>query len=1120
MKRRVISFLAILAMLCTMVVFGIPTTVAAETYTPFSEYTSTSTEKEWAITSKADWEAMRAVADAATSDYFEGYTFHLTGNVNFEFKSMLPLGHLATNEAAFAGTINGHGYGFEHIHIGTTSKTVDSSIPHAGLFFRLGNCKFIDFGLDSGLIYDNRATAASGMSSFGRVITGKTPEFTRVWSSIAIASMSKASSSGLVHTIDENNINLNVNGYVFDGEIIKIDDHYMDGQWSFAVTGHTTKTLTAGSTFANIITDFSSRNGTVTPNKSATVTTFKETKTNDPGVRAALFNFDTVANFKNSIKGNIYAVKRATDGINEGYFLNFRSGFGGSGSEELLTDMSAAEAAWTINNHPTTSVNPVYFTLKDGKVRPIAGGAQTGKIIKVTLTGDRNESFFFNAGTAVNLETDLKKTAGQTFTVGGSAISSSTYTVNADTEITVSSSCGDNHTYDSSSYVAGTNEHTATCTVCGVQTVELCSATSYTRKTLSAAKLAAGQASTHSGTCQHCGASFTHECSVQYTTSNNKKDHAWVYNCVCGLKKSVAHNYEKTVTKNGVEVKETVAFREMRPGDANGDENINALDAVSMLKKVVGAIDNVPYPYSADVDGNAANDIRDAHKIILYWLGDPDTKAEVQALAEKVQVLNYYDASKVEVGNIKMDGSDKGTNDRYVRTDNIAVSENNKLVFGPVRMQQAVMGYFYKADGTPLAVINRNNTNLKVTYEFADADGLLKEADLTDAGGTVHDESLGMVMANIKVPKDAAYVRFNVNKEEKDKYYIRINNPFSVGTYEALAKAETGTLGNPLKNQFVLNMGDSLADAAGDYPLRDPKPYSRLTGWSRRTMQQFNSKVVTSAKGGSTVSTITYQGAEEGAAVNLRGCVLNQLNEHSNSGRQFEYILLEGGGNDAGGGAVIGTFKENDYNPANFDSESTYSGALERLIYTAIQQHGDTAAIGYFVPYDMKHSSKAGIVAAKGHFDQGKAICEKWGIKCLDLFDISAEDENGNCIGTFDSKVNTAIYTENQREAIDKKYRDYLNKNGITKTEEEIAAQVESDLQTKLTENAARLGENGMTYDGIHALDAGYDIMFSYMKPFMLEMKPVSAEIYAQVQEYHKTNPLPTSYTTYTAPAE
>ena len=1091
MKRRVISLLAILAMLCTMVVFGMPTTVAAESYTPFSEYTSTSTEKEWAITSKADWEAMRAVADAATSDYFEGYTFHLTGNVNFEFKSMQPLGHLATNEAAFAGTINGHGYAFEHIHIGTTSKTVDSSIPHAGLFFRLGNCKFIDFGLDSGLIYDNRATAASGMSSFGRVITGKTPEFTRVWSSIAIASMSKASSSGLVHTIDENNINLNVNGYVFDGEIIKIDDHYMDGQWSFAVTGHATKTLTAGSTFANIITDFSSRNATVTPNKSATVTTFKETKTNDPGVRAALFNFDTVANFKNSIKGNIYAVKRATDGINEGYFLNFRSGYGGSGSEELLTDMSAAEAAWTINNHPTTSATPVYFTLNDdGKVRPIAGGAQTGKIIKVTLIGDRNESFFFNAGTSVNLETDLKKTAGQTFTVNGSAISGTDYTFNADTEITVSTTCA-THSF---TYAAGTNEHTATCSTCGIVVVEPCSATSYTKDSISLKKLVEnGEKATHSGTCQYCNATFKQECTVKYTTSN-QKDNAWVYSCVC-KRSNIVHT----------------GAREMRPGDANGDKDINALDAISMLKKVVGAIDKVPYPYSADVNGDAANDIRDAHKIILYWMGDPDTKAEVQALAEKVQVLNYYDASKVEIGNIKMDGTE-GTNDRYVRTDNIAVSENNKLIFGPVRMQQAVMGWFYKADGTPLAVINRNNTALKVTYEFADADGLLKEADLTDAEGTVHDESLGMVMANIKVPKDAAYVRFNVNAEEKDKYYIRINNPFSVGSYEALAKAETGTLGNPLKNQFVLNMGDSLADAAGDYPLRDPKPYSRLTGWSRRTMQQFNSKVVTSAKGGSTVSTITYQGAEEGAAVNLRGCVLNQLNEHSNSGRQFEYILLEGGGNDAGNGAAIGTFKENDYNPANFDSESTYSGALERLIYTAIQQHGDTAAIGYFVPYDMKYSSKAGIVNAKGHFDQGKAICEKWGIKCLDLFDISAEDENGNCIGTFDSKVNTAIYTENQREAIDEKYRKYLATNNIEKTEEEIQAQVEADLQTRLTENGARLGENGMTYDGIHALDAGYDILFSYMKPFMLEMKPVSAEIYAQVQSY---GPLPTSYTSY-----
>ena len=1077
MKRRVISLLAILAMLCTMVVVVAPTATAAEwdSYPSFSTYTADSSERNWKISVKADWEKVREVANAATSDYLSGYTLHLANDLDFQFSKTLPIGNTATNGAAFAGTLNGHGFGFNNANLGTSSNTLDDTqFYSAGLFFRLGNCEFIDVGINSGLVYDKSGNVASGISSFGRVMPGKTPKFTRVWSSATIASMGKGIGSGLVHTIDRNKITVEVNGFVFDGEIIKNDALNVDGQWSYAVSGAAVTTLSSGNSFANIVTDFASRNGIVTPGSGKTVN-YTETQTPDqettPGVRAALFNFDTVANFNAANQGNIYAVKRAEKGINDGYFLNFRSGYGGSGSEELMTDMSAVEAAWTINNNQISGKEAVYYTLNsDGKVRPIPAGAQTGKIVKITLTGVRNESYFFNAGTSVNLASDLGKTSGQTFTANGSAISSTTYTVNADTEITVTASCGDNHTYDSNSYVAGTNEHTKTCTVCGVKTVEPCSATSYTQSSVNASKLAAGEKATHSGTCQYCGQSFTQECIVEYKTSD-QKDNGWTYsNCPC-KRKTVTH------TDN----------RLMRPGDCDGDKSVTAKDAIMALKKIAKkTVSGSYYKYNADVDANSGLNVQDVRNIILFWLGDDTTQTTMKATAARVNVLNYYNAENVEVGNLKMDGSE-GNNDRYLRTDNIVVTKGNRIVFGPVRMQQAVMGWFYKADGTPLAVINRNNTNLKLVHEFADADGMLKEADLTDAGGTVHDESLGMVMVRIDAPTDAAYVRFNINAEEEEKFYIRMNNEFNVGVYEAFSGGDIDTLGNPLKNQFVLNMGDSLSDGSGHFPLRDPTPDGRLTCWSRRTKQQFNAKVITSAKGGSTVSTIKYQKSAPDPNGDLRDCILNQLNEHSNSGRQFEYILLEGGGNDAGGGATLGTFKADDYNPANFAPVNTYSGALERLIYTAIQQHGDTAAFAYFVPYDMRHPSKAysTLTGAGTYFDRCKEICAKWGIPVCDLFYISHEDENGNLV--FDSRMNTEKATE------------YFG--------DKYSEQVPNpDVDTSAT---------GLTYDGCHALDAGHDIMFTYIKPYMLKMQPVSAEIYAQVQEYHKTNPLPTSYLSY-----
>ncbi len=1035
MKKRLISLLAMLAMLCTMVIVAMPTTVAADTYPAFSTYKSTSTEKEWSIKTPADWAAMRTVADAATTDYFEGYTFHLEGNVDFEFAKLLPMGNANANGAAFAGTINGHGYGFENVNLGTSGKTTEKDstgtkdIHHAGLFFRLGKCEFIDFGLNSGLVFGQSGSVAGAISSFGRVMPGTTPKFTRVWSSLTIAAMSNVTGSGLVHTIERNDITVDVNGFVFDGEIIKIDEFGSDGQISFGVTGHTLRALPANNSFANIITDFASRNGKVTP-VSGKVASYTETNENECGVRAALFNFASVANFQNANKGNIYAVKRAEKGIDDGYFLGFRSSYGDSGSEDLLTDMSAKEAAWTINTNQISGKEAVYYTLNDdGKVRPIVEGKQDGKIVKVTLTGARQEEYFFNAGTEVNLAEKLGKENGQTFTVGGIDITDATYIVDEDTEITVTSVCT-NHTYDASSYVAvaGENEHTATCKACGIKVVEPCSADSYNQSIVTVDDLESGVAATHSGTCKFCTKAFTQNCDFTYEVKT--KDYVWDYSCKCGRDEEI--------------INEGVA--PVLVGDANDNGEVDLFDALRLLKKVVN--DNVEInERNADVDGDNDPDIKDVRKILLYYMNDAKIKAEFEATEERVNTTNYYNLEDATVGNLKMDGSE-GTNDRYVRTEYISVSEGNKIVFGPVRMQQAVMGYFYDAQNKPLDLIN--HTNIEVEHTFEE----------------------GMIMASIIVPEGAAYVRMNVNAEEKDQFYIRINNDFTVFDYENVTKAESDALENPLKDQLVLNMGDSLADAG--VAKRDPTPDGLLTGWSRRTKNYFGAKVVTSAQGGSTVSTIKYANVKPGVAIDARGCVVNQLNEHTNIGREYEYILLEGGGNDAGAVAGLGEVNYNSFDPNDFAPEDTYAGGLERLIYTAIKQHGDTAAMGYFIPYDMKYAPKAGIVAAKPYFELGKKICDKWGIKYLDLFEISTPDKNGNVI--FNAKINDQAF---------------VNENAAS-----------------LPNNGTDAYDaNGLTYDGIHCIDKGYDILFSYIKPFMLEMEPVSKDVYLEVQKY---DPIPT----------
>ena len=1101
MKRRVISLLAILAMLCTMVVFVAPTTTAAEEdytkYPAFNTYQAGTDITQWTISSVEDWTKVCQVAGASTeAEYFKGYTFHLTTNINFNHAKIYPVGSAKTGQASggvFAGTINGHGNSFQNVGINPNDYSFDydstgeKKIPSIGLFLRLGDCEFIDFGLEGGLVYDGgTSTVAGAVSSFGRAMPGKTPKFTRVWSSVTVACMKEGTASGLVHTIEENAITVDVNGFVFDGRIIKSENGKYDGQFNFGVTGHTMKALSKDNSFANIITDFASFNAKFTPNING-AHTYTQNEEYNPGVRTALFNFDTVTNFQNANKGNIYAVKRSKEGIDEGYFLNFRSGYGGSGSEELLTDMTAIEAAWAVNsNQPISGKDAVYYTLVEEtvngetikKVRPIAEGAQTGKIVKVTLDGMRKETYFFNAGQELSLKDDLNKVEVQTFKVGGTSLEDDAYTLGAN-DITIDVGKVTSHSSHTWKYdwVEGTDTHTRRCTVCNYFNPDRkydctpADGSSFTKPDIDYVDLAEGQEATHSVVCKDCGA---HEikCKVEYVI-NEDKDNVWDFSkCSCG-RSNVSHT----------------DVRGMLAGDVNLNGTVDARDAIAVLKKMVKRPVNKFNERNANVDEDNNIEAQDAYTIILRWLGDNKIITKLKTIEAKANTANHY--NKTTVGNLKMDGSE-GTNDRYVctRDTDIAVKEGDTIVFGPVRMQQAVMGWFYDADENPLTVINRNDKNLEVEYEFADGDGKLKEADLTDAGRTVHNESLGLVMASIVVPEGAAFVRFNVNAEEKDKYYIRINDEFSIGAYKSITKVDVSTLGNPLKNQFVLNMGDSLADGAGHYPLRDPDPDGRLTCWSRRTMQQFGAKVVTSAQGGSTVSTKQLQDTYaaqmkkgEGLSFSSRSCILNQINEHSNSGRQFEYILLEGGGNDAGGNAPLGYIGDS-FDPNSFDTVDTYSGALERLIYTAIQQHGDTAALGYFIPYDMRYPSKAysTLTGAGTYFDRCKEICAKWGIPVCDLFYISHEDENGNIV--FDSRMNT----EEATKYFGDKYSEQV---------------LNPDVDTSAT---------GLTYDGCHALDAGHEILFTYIKPFMLEMKPVSAEIYAQVQEYHKNNPLPTVY--------
>ena len=144
--------------------------------------------------------------------------------------------------------------------------------------------------------------------------------------------------------------------------------------------------------------------------------------------------------------------------------------------------------------------------------------------------------------------------------------------------------------------------------------------------------------------------------------------------------------------------------------------------------------------------------------------------------------------------------------------------------------------------------------------------------------------------------------------------------------------------------------------------------------------------------------------------------------------------MIEGGANDTANSAEKGTFDPNSFDPDDFDDEKTFAGGLERAIYTAVKEHGDTAAIGYMSIFKVKNETFAD---TGEFFALGEQICKKWGIAYLDLYTM---------LGDFD--VDT------------------------------------------------------YTHDGLHANEAGYNLMQPYIDDYIPTMRPISKDIYLKVQKY------------------
>ncbi len=466
-------------------------------FTKYNQYKDFNKENNWLIASKADWDAMDAYAKASSdANYFEGFTFHLNQDVDFGGVQMLPLG--AKENRLFSGTIDGHGYGFENINILVTGSNLSGYFAKgkmtgaAGLFGYLGKCEIRDFGINSGLIKTEKSDSGQGsVSSFGCVpenTVENAPTFTRVWSGVKMTSTaSGAHFNALVGTLSDKRGAIKVNGFVFYGEANRDKS---GANMVYGVYGANQVGAADTSEFANIIT-YPTLSG------NATLNTYifgfsNDDKFNDAVAAGKITNVYGLT--KNGAVGVKYDYRNNTAKYND-------SNHGGTtANPSYLTTMSAEEVALTINSkQPVTGKDAVYFTVKDGKIRPTGDANKQLRKIVVMEDGNVVETLYKVPGEKVtlNVTTDCILTEGTLSTIEGNVLTLG----NENVVVTVAACAHANVQY---SPIAGTKTHTIHCGDCGKDITGDCE--------LGAWSANEGESLTHSATCSLCNGVQTEEC--------------------------------------------------------------------------------------------------------------------------------------------------------------------------------------------------------------------------------------------------------------------------------------------------------------------------------------------------------------------------------------------------------------------------------------------------------------------------------------------------------------------------------------------------------------------------------------------------------------------------------
>lgn len=175
---------------------------------------------------------------------------------------------------------------------------------------------------------------------------------------------------------------------------------------------------------------------------------------------------------------------------------------------------------------------------------------------------------------------------------------------------------------------------------------------------------------------------------------------------------------------------------------------------------------------------------------------------------------------------------------------------------------------------------------------------------------------------------------------------------------------------NKLHGKTVVWDGDSIC-AGNTY-----------TGnWATRIAAQNGMIMKNYAVGGGTITENPPRSVKTGRERHSVSATLERMYEEF---PQADYIIFEGGSNDADlvKEERLGSFDADDFS-GEYDRD-TFCGALESVFWRATQ-YWPGKKIGFIIAQKMGVNPEA-FARRRLFFDHAAAICRKWGIPCLDLW--------------------------------------------------------------------------------------------------------------------------------------